>query len=101
MPAYSRIKTNTVYDLLGIQSLHFCICVKFVEIADTQCKICIGKKLYRFRFRESHKESINIFFYGTFLKKFCKSLCSFHKSFIIHIRADNDTARIEIIIECL
>ena len=44
MSADTRIETNAVNDLLGIQPLHLGISIKFIEVADTQSQIGVGMK---------------------------------------------------------
>ena len=39
----TRIKTHSVYNVLRIQSLHLRIGIQFIEIGNTECKVCISK----------------------------------------------------------
>lgn len=61
------VKTYTFNNSLAIKSFHFCICIKLIEIADTQCQIGVGKEFNCFSFFHTHKECIDIFFDGSFL----------------------------------
>ena len=101
MTANTRIKTNTVDDLLCVQPLHLSIGVQFIEIGHAQCQISICKKFDSFCFSEAHEQGINVFFDCAFLQEFCKGVRSLHQSSIFHIGADNDARRIQVIIESL
>ena len=95
---WTRIQANTVDDLLSVQPLHLSIGIQFVEVADTQCQIGVGKQLNRLCLSKAHEQSIDILLNSTFLQEFCKSVCSLYQSSIINIGADDDTRRIKVIV---
>ena len=97
----TRIKADSIDDLLCVQSLHLCISVQLIEIGYTQCKIGICKQFNCLCFRKSHKQGINIFLNSTLLQKFRKSMCCFYQSDILHISTNDDTRRIQVIVESL
>ena len=43
MSADTRVEANTINDLLSVQSLHLCVSVQFIEVADTQCQISVSE----------------------------------------------------------
>ena len=98
MSTNTRIQANTVDDLLSVQPLHLSIGIQFVEVADTQCQIGVGEQLNCLCLSKAHKQSVNVLFNCAFLQKFCKSVCRLHQTSIVHIGADNDTARIQVVI---
>ena len=53
----------------AIQSLYFSVCVKLIEIADTESQIGVGEELDCFRFFYAHKERVDVFFDSPFLQK--------------------------------
>ena len=55
MAANTRIKANAVDDLLGVQSLHFCICIQLVEIGNAQCQISVAEQLNSLCLSEAHE----------------------------------------------
>ncbi len=97
----TRIQANTVNDLLCVQSLHLGIGIQFVEVADTQCQISVGKQLNCLCLSKAHEQSVDIFLNSTFLQKFCESVCCLYQSSIIHVGSDDDTGRIKVIIQSL
>ena len=99
MSADTRIETNTVNDLLGIQPLHLGISIQFVEVADTQSQVGVGKQFNSLSFGEAHEQSIDILLNSTLLQEFCKSVCSLYQTSIIHISTDNNPRRIKVIIQ--
>lgn len=54
MAADTRIKANTVNDLLGVQTLTFCIGIQFIEVSNTQSQIGICEQLDRLGLSEAH-----------------------------------------------
>ena len=67
MAANTRIKANTIDDLLGVQPLAFCIGVQLVEISHAQSKICISEQLNSLCLGEAHEQSVDVLFDSTFL----------------------------------
>ena len=68
MSTDTRIKADAVDNLLGIQPLHLCIGIQFIEVANTQSQISISKQLNRFCFGKTHEQSVNVFLDCTFLQ---------------------------------
>ena len=101
MSTDTRIKANTVNNLLSIQPLHLCIGIQFIEVANTQSQIGIGKQLNSLSLRESHKQRINVFLDCAFLQEFSKNMCSLHQTGVFYIRTNNDTARIQVVVQSL
>lgn len=64
-------------------------------------KLVISKQLNCFCLGKAHEQGINVFLDCTFLKQFSKSVCSFYQTSIIYIRANDNTARIQVVIQCL
>ena len=101
MSTDTRIKANTVNNLLSIQPLHLCIGIQFIEVANTQSQISISKQLNRFCFGKTHEQSVNVFLDCTFLKQFSKSMCSFYQPSVFYIRTNDDSGRVKVIIQSL
>ena len=68
MTANTRIKANTVDNLLSVKTLALCIGVQFVEVSHAQGQICIGEQFYRLCLGEAHEQSVNVLLDSTFLK---------------------------------
>ena len=58
----TRVKTYALNDGFTVQSFHFSVCVKFIEIADTESQVGVGEELDCFSLFPAHEECINIFF---------------------------------------
>ena len=95
----TRIKADTIDNLLGVQSFHLSIGIQFVEVADTQCQIGVGEQLNCLRLSKAHEQSVNVLLNCTFLQEFCKSVCSLHQTGIVNISTDDDTRRIKVVIQ--
>ncbi len=87
------IEAYTLDDLPGIQVSDFGIGIQFVEVGYTQSQECIRKELDGFCFRRSCQQDFHILLQGSFLQQSGKDLSFFGMT------ADNDTGRIQIIIE--
>ena len=98
MSTDTRIKADTVDNLLGIQPLHLCIGIQFIEVADTQSQVGISKQFDRFSLGKAHEQRINVFLDCAFLKQFSKNMRSLHQTGVFYIRANNDTARIQVVV---
>ena len=119
MQSDTRIKTYAINYSLSVKTFHFGISIKLIKIADTQSQIRIGEKFHRLSFFQPHEQRVDILLYRTFLQKFGKSFCRIPQ--LIHIRhlqnclillfkiiktnefgeSHDNTARIEIVIQCL
>ena len=112
------VKSYAADDSLRVQSLHLCVCVQFVEIADTEGKVSVGEELHCLCLFHAHEQCLNVLFNSTFLQQMCKDLSKFFRIWITDsldgsifliklfpfylLRvAHNDTAGIKIIIESL
>ena len=101
MGADTRIQANAVDDLLGVQSLHLRIRIQLVEVGYAQSKISIGKKFDSLRLGEAHEKGVYIFFNGALLQESRKRMRGSQKTCIVYVRADNDAARIQVIVQRL
>ena len=101
MSTDTRIKADTIDNLLGVQALHLCIGIQFIEVANTQSQIGISKQFDRFCLGKAHEQRINVFLDCTFLKQFSKSMCSFYQPSVFYIRTNDDTGRVKVIIQSL
>ena len=117
MCANAWIKTYSFNDGFWVEPLNLSVSIKFVKVADAKGKVSIGEKFYSLCFLHTHKESVDVFFDGTFLQKCCESLSCFNQHINISYRFDsfvlclklwlvdnlrvtnNDTAWIEVIVE--
>ena len=99
--AYPRVETHSTYDGLGIQALHLGISVEFVEVADTQGKIGIGKELHGLRLGRPHEEHLHILLDGSFLDDGGKSVGRILKGRVSLLITYDDSAWVEIVIESL
>lgn len=93
------IQTYPLNDGLRIQPLHLGIGIQFVEEADTQRQIGIGKELDGLRLGHPHEERINLLFYRPLPQQGGKGMGRLHQPGVVHIRSDNDPARIEVVIQ--
>ena len=101
MAADTRIKANTVNDLLGIQPLAFCISIQLIEVGHTQSQISISKQLDCLGLGEAHDQRVDVLLDSTFLQQTCKLMCCLYQPLIVRISTDNDTGRIQIVVKSL
>ena len=115
----SLVKTYTIDDCLGIESLYLCVCIQLIEVAYSECQIGIGEELDCLCFLHSHEEGIDVFLDGTFLEQSGEGLSCFLQHLDIGYRLDclvllcklwafynlwiayDDAAWVKVIIECL
>ena len=95
------VQAHAVNDFPGVEALHFRIGIKFIEVGHPHGEVSIGEELHRFRLGESHEPGGDIVLDGPFLEKPCKGMGRLHQPGIFGIRAHDDTAGIEVIVECL
>ena len=113
------IKAYALNDCFAVQPLYFSIGVKFIEIADTQSKIGIGKKFDCLRLFHAHEKRVDVFLGSPFLQEDGKCPGSFLQHIDIRDRPDrpvflrklrtvnylrtayNDATRIEVVIKSL
>ena len=84
------VKTYALNDGFTVQSFHFSVCVKFIEIADTESQVGVGEELDCFSLFHAHEECINIFFDSPFLQKGGK----YFSCFLQHSDIRNGTDRL-------
>ena len=101
MCTYARVKTYAVDYGLRVKSFHFSVCIKLIEIRYAQGKIRVGKQLHGFCFGQPHEQSINVFFYRTFLQQRGKFTCSLVKAHVAFGTANDDAARVKIVVKSL
>jgi len=101
MAADTRIKADTINNLLGVQSLALCISVQLIEVGDAQCQISIGEQLDRLSLSEAHKQRVNVFFDCTFLQQTSKLMRSFYQTLIVQISSNDNAGWIQIIVKSL
>ena len=95
----SGVKGNAVNDLLCVQAFHFRIGVEFVEKADAQSQISIGKKFNGFRFGKAHDQCLHVFFESAFLQQFRELARRIDEPRIVKVGADDDPRRIKVVVE--
>ena len=101
MASDTRIKTNTIYDLLGVQTLTFCIGIQLIEVSNAQCQIGIGEQLNCLGLSESHEQGIDIFLNCAFLQQTAKLVSSFNQTLIVKVGTNDNTRRIKIVTKSL
>ena len=101
MAADTRIKADTIDDLLGIQTLALCISVQLVEVSHAQGKICIGEQLDCLCLGEAHEQRVDVLLDSTFLQQTSELVSSFDQTLIVQVSANDDTRRIQIVIQSL
>ena len=99
--ANTRVKADALDDLLSIQALHLSVGIQLIEVGDTQSKISIGKQLDSLGLGKAHNERVDVLLNRAFLQQPSKGVSCLHKTSILHIGADNDSARIEVVIQSL
>lgn len=97
MAADTRIKADTVDDLLSIQTLTLCIGVQLIEVSNAQCQISIGEQFDCLSLSETHEQGIDILLDSTFLQQASKLMCCLYQSFVSQIDTNDDTGRIQVI----
>ena len=100
MAANTRIEANAVDDLLSIQSLHFCICIKLVKVGNAQRQIGIAEQLNSLCFGEAHEQGVNVLFDCTLLQQAGKGMRSLHQALILQVGAHDNAARVQVIVQC-
>ena len=101
MATNTRIKANTINDLLGVQALAFCISVQLIEVSNTQCKISIGEQLNCLGLGEAHEQCVDVLLDSTFLQQTSKLMCSFYQTLIAQVSTNDDAGRIQVIVKSL
>ena len=99
MATDTRIKADTVDNLLGIQSFALRIGVQLIEVSHAQSQIGVSEKLDRLGLSEAHEQRVNVLLDCTFLEQTSKLMCGFHQTFIVLVSTHNDTRRIQVIVK--
>ena len=60
------IQSYTLDDVLGTQSLHFGVCIQFVEVTHAECQIGVREEFYGFGFGQTHEQHIYLLLNGAF-----------------------------------
>ena len=97
--ADTRVETNTIDDVLRVETFHLRVRVEFVEIADTQREVRVREEFDSFRFGKSHDSGLDVLFERTLLEECSKALCSLGEAFVSFDRSDDDTGRVEVVVE--
>ena len=97
--ADARFKAHAFDDLLRIQSFHLGIGVQLIEVGHVKSQISIGKELNRFRLRKAHDQRVNVLCDGALLQQTRKGIRGLHQTSVIHIRANDDPAGIEVVLQ--
>ena len=90
------IETNTNYNLLSIQSLHFRIGVQLVKVCHSQCQIGISKQFNSLS--NTDVQYINIFLNSSFNKQARELMSCINQSLIFYICSHDDSRWIQIVI---
>ena len=101
MTTDTRIKANTINNLLSVQTLAFCVSVQLIEVGNAQSQISICKKLNCLSLSKSHEQSVNVLFDCTFLEQTSKLMCRLHQAFITQVCTNDNTRRVQVIIKSL
>ena len=99
--ADTGIKADTINDLLSVQTLALCVGVQFVEVSHAQGKICVCEQLNSLCLGEAHEQGVDVLLDGAFLQQTSKLVCCFDQPLIVQVSANDDTRRIQVIIESL
>ena len=119
MGADAGVETDTIDDGLGVEPLHLSISVELVEVTDAQGKVGVGKEFDGLSLFHSYEEGRHIFLDGGLLQQASEDvsflgepvdvgqgfdglvllLVFFASHHLGH--AHDDTARVEVVIECL
>ena len=116
MVADTWVKTNSLDYGCRVETFDLGIRVKLIEIAHTQCKICVCKELYSLGLFKSHEKGRDVLLYRTLLQqagKLVRSLLQvvtsngldgvvFLVELVNHLGvAHNDAAWVEVVVESL
>ena len=67
--ADTRVKADTVDDLLGIETLALGVGVQLIEVRHAQRQIGVGKQLDSLGLGEAHEQRVDVFLDSPFLQK--------------------------------
>ena len=72
--ADTGVETDAFDDGTAVETFDFGIGVEFVEVADAEGKVGVGKEFHGFSFLHAHKEGVDVFLDGSFLQEGGKGL---------------------------
>ena len=98
MRADTRIQSYSFNDLFTVKPSYLCISIQFIEKCNTHGKVGVCKQFDCLSFRKIGKECRDLLLDCPFLKKCGKCMCLVT---LILRRSDNNTGRIQIIIQCM
>ena len=101
MRADAWVEADAVDDGLGVQPFHLGVGVQFVEVADTQGQVGVGKELHRFGFGQTHEEGVDVFLYRPFLQECGKGAGCLIQAGVAFGASYDDTAGIEVVVQRL
>ena len=99
MATDTRIKADTINDLLGVQTLAFCVGVQLIEICNAQSQISVSEQLNCLGLREAHKQCVNVLLDSAFLQQTGKFMSSFYQTLIVQVSPNDNAGRIKVIVE--
>ena len=101
MAADTRVKADTVDDLLGIQTLALGVGVQLIEVRHAQRQIGVGKQLDSLGLGEAHEQRVDVFLDSSLLQQPRKGVRGLHQARVVQVSADNDAARVKVVVERL
>ena len=99
--ADSRVQSHTVDNGLGVESLHFGVCIQLVEVAHSQGEVGVGEELHCLSLGESHEEGVDVLLDGSLLQQGCEDVGCLVEAFVAIGSAHDDAARVEVVVEGL
>lgn len=99
--ADARIQAYAVDDLAGVEPFGLRVGIELVEVGDAQREVGVGEQLHGLGLGEAHQQRVDVLFDGTLLEQLGERLRGFHEMLIVRIGAHHDTARIQIVVQCL
>ena len=69
MQSDARVETDAVDNVACVKSLHFGVCVEFVEVAYAQGKICVCEEFDRLGLLHAHEQGGDVLLEGAFAEK--------------------------------
>ena len=101
MAADTRVKADTVDDLLGIQALALGVGVQLIEVRHAQRQIGVGKQLDSLGLGEAHEQRVDVLLDSSLLQQRREGVRSLHQARVVQVSADNDAARVKVIVQSL
>ena len=101
MATDTRIKADTINNLLGVQPLAFCVGIQLIEVSHAQSQIGVSEQFDRLGLSEAHEQRVNFLFDCTFLQQTGKLMSSFYQTLIVQVGSDDNAGRIQVIVKSL